>query len=351
MFEDHLRPDPADVVNSLVLIDARSSNVIPLVSGADFYASPTFSPDGSKLAWIEWYHPDMPWQGGILRIAFLDNKNGDLTIRHSIKVAGEKSPSNLSTAHPSWIDDTTLAFTYDLSGYRNVWICKLNSQDEPSIAPACSDYIDEDVGYPAWLLGDSSYAVLTPEVALCSAYRGGRIVLYLFDLIQKTKKQIDCPYVLMKYIRRLSSDSVVFLGAKADEDTAVVLCTLDQDGQPKYTALKHSSTSQTQLPFELISVPRPISLSIPPNNEPLHIVYYPPTNPLFVGPENEKPPAVINCHGGPTGFAEQGLDWSKQFFTSRGWALSVLVINLVYIQNLLTLKQRRCQLRGLCLLR
>ena len=34
-----------------------------LVTGAQFFAFPTASPDGTKLAWINWDHPRMPWDG------------------------------------------------------------------------------------------------------------------------------------------------------------------------------------------------------------------------------------------------------------------------------------------------
>ncbi|KAH6892791.1 Alpha/Beta hydrolase protein [Coprinopsis sp. MPI-PUGE-AT-0042] len=36
--------------------------------------------------------------------------------------------------------------------------------------------------------------------------------------------------------------------------------------------------------------------------------------------KDEKPPCVVNVHGGPTSYVSQGLDWRKQYFTSRGWA-------------------------------
>jgi len=55
-------------------------------------------------------------------------------------------------------------------------------------------------------------------------------------------------------------------------------------------------------------------------DDPLYVNYYPPTNPDYTGPDGEKPPCVLNVHGGPTGSANQVLSWSKQFFTSRGWA-------------------------------
>ena len=32
-----------------------------LTEGYDFYSSPRLSADGSKLAWVAWRHPNMPW--------------------------------------------------------------------------------------------------------------------------------------------------------------------------------------------------------------------------------------------------------------------------------------------------
>jgi dipeptidyl aminopeptidase/acylaminoacyl peptidase len=52
--------------------------------------------------------------------------------------------------------------------------------------------------------------------------------------------------------------------------------------------------------------------------------YYPPTNALTRGPEGDRPPLVVFCHGGPTGAAEPGFDPLVQFFTSRGLAVAAV---------------------------
>jgi dipeptidyl aminopeptidase/acylaminoacyl peptidase len=54
-------------------------------------------------------------------------------------------------------------------------------------------------------------------------------------------------------------------------------------------------------------------------------LFYPPRNPGFVGPAEEKPPLLVKCHGGPTSSASSALNLSTQFWTSRG--VAVLDVN------------------------
>src|SRR6202050_4017234 len=52
------------------------SAVRQLVTGTDFFAFPTPSPDGTRLAWISWNHPHMPWDGTELRVAVVSQGGG-----------------------------------------------------------------------------------------------------------------------------------------------------------------------------------------------------------------------------------------------------------------------------------
>ena len=52
-----------------------SQTEIALVEGSDFYGSAVVSPDGAKLAWIDWQHPNMPWDSTQLWLADLETQS------------------------------------------------------------------------------------------------------------------------------------------------------------------------------------------------------------------------------------------------------------------------------------
>src|SRR5713101_5312920 len=66
--EDHTRPGQA--INTLASVDLSGAEAPQiLVSGNDFYSTPRLSPDGNRLAWLTWNHPDMPWDETELWVA------------------------------------------------------------------------------------------------------------------------------------------------------------------------------------------------------------------------------------------------------------------------------------------
>jgi hypothetical protein len=56
----------------LALVDAHGRQwPYQLVRGADFYMQPVWHPSGAQLVWVEWDHPNMPWDGTRLMLATL----------------------------------------------------------------------------------------------------------------------------------------------------------------------------------------------------------------------------------------------------------------------------------------
>ena len=70
---------------------------------------------------------------------------------------------------------------------------------------------------------------------------------------------------------------------------------------------------------EYLSVPEPIEFPTT-DGQTAFAHYYRPTNPVAVAPDGERPPLLVNVHGGPTSEADPELHLEVQFFTSRGFA-------------------------------
>ena len=66
--EDHAENDhePANRIVAVALDDGKFTT---LAEGADFYSNPRVSPNGKSLSWLEWNHPNMPWDGSELMVA------------------------------------------------------------------------------------------------------------------------------------------------------------------------------------------------------------------------------------------------------------------------------------------
>src|SRR5262249_54104657 len=130
--EDHTAGE-ADVVNSIVAVDAtgnRAERV--LVSGNDFYSSPRLSPDGTRVAWLTWNHPNMPWDGTELWTAELTADGAPTVLSH---VAGGVDES---ICQPQWSPDRQLYFISDRSGWWNIY-CHDGRESRPVCARRSSD--------------------------------------------------------------------------------------------------------------------------------------------------------------------------------------------------------------------
>jgi acetyl esterase/lipase len=69
-------------------------------------------------------------------------------------------------------------------------------------------------------------------------------------------------------------------------------------------------------------VPQPEAIEFPTaGGLTAHALYYPPTNPAAVGPPDERPPLLVNSHGGPTGQTPAMFSLATTFWTSRGFAV------------------------------
>ncbi|KAH9948959.1 Alpha/Beta hydrolase protein [Amylocystis lapponica] len=307
ILEDHTKPAPADVVTTLCLINSQTQTVSTLVSGADFYMCPCFSPDGTRFAWQQWFHPDMPWDGAEVCVASVSADATNLTVSDIKVVAGKRI--DISAGWPTWASNDVLLFTSDETGYQNPWTYSVSSG---KASLALSRPVEQDFSLIMWNIGIEWGAPLDLDgkFALFAPLRDGRSILTVVNLQDGTLTEIVSPY-------RVTHDTVAFIGEKSTEARSVVPCKLTDYSSAQFITLK-APPPAPDVPPSCISVASSITLKT--DDGPLHVVYFPPTHPDYIGVEGETPPCVLNAHGGPAGLIMQGLNWTKQFFTSRGWA-------------------------------
>ena len=103
------------VDNAIVAVDLVAPDPgRVLVMGSDFFAAPRLSPDGRRIAWLAWNHPNMPWVGTELWVGEFGDDGG---IGNRRKVVGGDAES---VAQPLWSPDGALDLISDRNGWWNL---------------------------------------------------------------------------------------------------------------------------------------------------------------------------------------------------------------------------------------
>jgi dipeptidyl aminopeptidase/acylaminoacyl peptidase len=160
----------------------------------------------------------------------------------------------------------------------------------------------------------SAYAFASAETIVCSHIDQGVSTLATIDTNTGKLTPIDCPYTDIQFLRAANGQAV-FRGGSPTDVGAIVKFDL-KSGQ--FEALRKSNDRETYPQY--FSVPRAIEF---PTEGGLtaHGFFYPPQNPDYRAPDNEKPPLIVKSHGGPTSAASTALSLSIQYWTSRGFAV------------------------------
>lgn len=277
-----------------------------LVSGNDFYSSPRISPDGSKLCWLTWNHPLMPWDGTELWVADFDEEGG--LIRQRLVAGG----SNESIFQPEWGPSGDLVFISDRSGWWNLY-----SDRDGETEWLCER--EADFGQPQWVFGRSTYAINQDGRILCTWLEDGSSRLGLLDPERRVLDPIDTPWTVIEDLR-VSGGRAAFTAASPTRLTEIVEYDLKTG---LFETIASSGTVEVDL--ENISVGK--AVVFPTGGElTAHAFYYAPQNRDYKAPPDELPPLLVLSHGGPTSSATNGLSLSIQYWTSRGFA----VLNVNY---------------------
>ena len=299
--EDH-RGD-GEAVNTIVRLnlDREDDPGQVIAEGHDFFAAPRLSPDGKKLAWLSWDHPNMPWDGTDLWLADLreDGSLGDVT-----KIAGGIDEA---IVQPSFSPDGTLYFVSDRSGWWNVY--RHEAGGAKAICP-----MEAEFGAPSWGFGQSTFGFLGNEQLLAGYYQHGRWNLIRIDAESGRTEAVPFPFISLSGLSVHRGQAFMRVGS-VDAQAAIIRLDLESG---EIDTLK--SAGDVPVSSNLISCPQ--NLAFPTEGGALaYAFYYPPNNPDFEAPEGRTPPLIVKSHGGPTGNTSSQLNLATQFWTSRGFAV------------------------------
>lgn len=281
--------------NFLAVIDLKNGRYERIAEGRDFYASIALSPDGKKLAYITWDHPNMPWDGTELWVA--DYANGKL--ENAKVVAGSKSESIFQ---PQWSPDGLLHFVSDKTGWWNLYRLK-----GTTIEPLCP--MEAEFGLPQWVFKMSTYAFFEDKI-ICAYQKDGKWSLATVPPFAK----LAIPGTYFTQIRT-NREFAAFIAGSPTEANAVVRLDLK--------SLKTEVLASNQKPHvdtQYFSIPQFISYPSAKGRT-AYGFFYPPANKEYSGLPGTLPPLIVMIHGGPTACTDDTFDLSIQYWTSRGFAV------------------------------
>jgi dipeptidyl aminopeptidase/acylaminoacyl peptidase len=293
--DDHNEPR-----NLLVGTELSGSCLDILAGGHDFYSSPRLSPDGSKIAWLTWDHPNMPWDGTKLWSASLQM---DGTFGETLLAAGGVSES---ICQPMWSPDGILYYVSDRNGWWNIY------RDADGLTEAVF-VKDAEYGAPHWVFGQSHYAFADSRTIIASYTQKGIWHLESIDTISGRATEIETPFTVISNVVA-SSKRCCFVGASSVHLPSIISLDLS-DG--KYEVLQRSGKEVVAEKY--LSTAEQIEFSTSDGRTAFGN-FYQPKNDDFLAPEGELPPLLVACHGGPTSASYGQLNASVQYWTSRGFA-------------------------------
>ena len=282
---EHHEPGAAEARNEIVAVRAEPAGPPDepqvLVSGPDFVAAPRVSPDGSRLCWIQWNHPDMPWDGTELVVADLASEEGGCTLSASTVLAGSRHES---VTQPEWHADGSLWVLSDRSNWWNLYRI-----DPGGVARAVAP-LEAEIGVPHWVFGQSRYAFL-PDGRVAIAYSSGGLDHLAIVTPAATEApgggsgggsagpssadvvvDLEAEFVALASLRPYGH-GLVFLGGSPQRETVVAVADLPRHGEATIGIIRPGR--ELGLGPEWFAEPRSLTVESPDGSE-THAVFYAP---------------------------------------------------------------------------
>ncbi|CAI0558260.1 unnamed protein product [Linum tenue] len=177
------RESATNSTTTIVAVDLNGKDVqepTVVISGNDFYAFPRLDPKGERIAWIEWGHPNMPWDRSELWVGYI-SENGQKGRSYLSIVDDAQSSLSVLDIPFTDIDNITLgnhclyiegASAVDPSSVAKITLDAIQSKVLEfniiwSSSPDSSKYqsyysLPEFIEFPTEVPGQSAYAYFYP---------------------------------------------------------------------------------------------------------------------------------------------------------------------------------------------
>ncbi|MBK6846690.1 MAG: S9 family peptidase [Proteobacteria bacterium] len=279
-----------------------------LVTGADFYLDPIWHPDGQRLAWIEWDHPQMPWESSRLQLGTLAaTADGRAVVRRELLAGGE----GVSVLQPQFSPDGRyLGFLSDRSGFSELHLHELASGVQRQLTDG-----GRDLAPPAWLQRMQHWGF---------AHDGRSVFTAVNDAGFQRVERLALATGRATTLAGLEGYTAVSALAPSPHEDALALVAASSRCAPQLLLWRddHCSVvrqaSAATLPAEELAEARPLSWRAADGLN-VHALVYAPTNGRYHDASGALPPAIIGIHGGPTAQSGATFNPRAQYFATRGW--------------------------------
>jgi dipeptidyl aminopeptidase/acylaminoacyl peptidase len=269
-----------------------------LAQGESFYAHPALSPDGTRVAWVEWSGERMPWQHAALVLSD-GTRRTELPTRAALQ--------------PEWTDDGEILYSDDPSGRWALHRQRVDGLREVSPAKQIDD-TDADTGYGLWVLGNRWYRPLA-DGRIVAVHTNGR------DEVVVIERDGGARRIPVPADGHVSVDDVagsrVLLSGNSSTTAPGVWCVDVDSGDVEVVA--GAATADPAW------MPAASEVLVDGAHGPVHAFAYAPANPSASAPHGELPPYIVLVHGGPTAHVTGAASAAIAFWTSRG--IGVLDVN------------------------
>lgn len=311
--EDHTGEEIERYIAAVPLDGAAArdaSRIRRVTPSSRFVASPTLSPDGHRLAWISWEHPQMPWDGTHLHVA-------ELVDGHAAEPRVVDGGEDISIMQPAWTDDEHLLYLSDRSGWWNPWMLT-----DDGVREGTRQVLEraEEFAGPLWGLGEQWFQVLDADTAIMR-HGTAEDSLSVVTLSTGEMHRLDVPLTQISAFAVRGDGLLMLLGASLTTFPAILTSQLAQrEGRWSVGEPHLIRSSRTDAP-DATALPTGYALEVPTAEGTIHATFYEPHLAGFRGADGELPPCIAMVHGGPTACTPPTLKLGVAYWTSRGIAV------------------------------